>query len=240
MDLVSDVSDDKLATFGRRFLRRYADHGFQSMQKRDVELLLFYELELCGVIDPGSDNHSIAKTLRVTPARVKALRRDAWARWAEANEVRDHLRQTLAKLFCDDALATLLTENEKVCREDRLLPVLLEHPSDRAEVEQALKRRHSVPRYARNREVLLVPHQQLIALADELVPGGVDKKHLATIRAAFLKDATLKSLLTKDLSKLSWAEARTVLNTMIGEVLQKASVDVTAKALSGALGALFR
>lgn len=239
MDLTSDVSDDKLATFARRFLRRYADHGFQSMQKRDVELLLYYELELCGVLDPGSDNHSIAKTLRLTPTKIKSLRRDAWARWAEPNEVRDHLRQTLANLFRDEVLSTLLEENESVCRQDKLLPVMLEHPSDRAEVEQALKRRHSVPRYARNREVLLVPHRQLLALVDEVVPGGIEKKKLATIRNAFLKDATLKGLLTKDITKLSWSEARAVLNATVGEALQKASIDVASKALSGAIGPLF-
>ena len=117
--------------------------------------------------------------------------------------------------------------------------MLLEHPSDRAEVEQALKRRHSVPRYARNHEVLLVPHRQLTALVDEIVPNGVEKKKLVTIRAAFSKDATLKSFLAKDISKLSWSEARVVLNTTLGEVLQKATIDVAAKALSSALGPLF-
>jgi len=163
------------------------------------------------------------------------LRRDSWARWAEDNEVKEHLRATLTGLLSVEALTTVLTENKKAWSADGLIPLLLEHPSDRAEVEQFMKRRHSIPHYAKNREVILVPHKVLLDLAASL-GGSVQKKQLAVVRSAFAKDADLKSFLTKDIRELSWTEARQVLNKTVAEMLHKASLDAAARGLGVVFG----
>ena len=235
VDLTSKLEDTQLARFAARFLNHYGKHGFQSLNKRDVDLLLFYELELAGILDPNASNHEVARKLRLTPRRVASLRRDAWARWAEQNEIVDHLRRTLAQIFEPEALETLLAENRKRWSEDALIPIVLEHPSDRAELEQLLKARHSVPQFARNREVLLVPSVQLLAIIEQL-SGPVDKKQLERIQKAFSKDADLASLLTTDLRELTWAKARAALGNTLAAVAKKAAVDVGAKAL----GSVFR
>ncbi|MEZ4225566.1 MAG: hypothetical protein R3B13_31730 [Polyangiaceae bacterium] len=233
--LLAKAQTPELECFARRFLTKYMAQGFQSLSKRDVELLLFYELELSDLVSAAASNHDVAKRLRLTAKKVATLRRDAWARWAEDNEIQDHLRATLRGLFTPDALATVLTENKRAWRSDGLVPLLLEHPSDRAEVEQFLKRRHSIPHYARNREVLLVPYKLLIELSASL-GTPVEKKQLTQIRAAFLKDADLKGLLTRDLRELSWREARQVLNNTVAEMLHKTSVDAASRGLGAVLG----
>lgn len=237
VDLTSNADEGRLARFATRFLNHYGAHGFQSLAKRDVDLLLFYELELAGLIDPNASNHDVARQLRLTPRRVVGLRRDAWARWAEQNEITDHLRGTLVALFEPEALETLLRENRKRWREDGLVPLLLEHPSDRSEMEQLLKARHSVPSYPRNREVLLVPHAQLLSITAEL-GGEVGPKKLDRIQKAFAKDADLEAFLTTDLRELSWAKARAALGTTLARVMQKAAVDAGARALGGVFGPL--
>ncbi|HMR05636.1 MAG TPA: hypothetical protein PKA88_07650 [Polyangiaceae bacterium] len=233
--LVSKSDGPELERFARRFLSKYLAHGFQSLSKRDVELLLFYELELSDLISASASNHDVAKSLRLTGRKVSNLRRDAWARWAEENEIKEHLRASLKQLLSVEALTTVLSENRRAWSGDGLIPLLLEHPSDRAEVEQFLKRRHSIPHYAKNREVILVPHKLLLDLSAGL-GGTVQKKQLSIVRSAFIKDADLKAFLTKDLRELSWREARQVLNVTVAEMLHKASVDAAARGLSSVFG----
>ncbi|AEQ95144.1 hypothetical protein XOC_0938 [Xanthomonas oryzae pv. oryzicola BLS256] len=69
------------AAFGNEFLRLTLLQGFQSLTKRDLELLIFVLLERDGAISRNSSNAMVALQLRVTSAKVKALRRDGYARW---------------------------------------------------------------------------------------------------------------------------------------------------------------
>ena len=69
------------AGFANEFLRLTLLQGFQSLTKRDLELLIFVLLERDGAIQRAESNFSVASHLRVTPAKVKALRRDGYARW---------------------------------------------------------------------------------------------------------------------------------------------------------------
>lgn len=238
VDLVAGCDDPQLARFAARFLNHYTAHGFQSLTKRDVDLLLFYELELSGIVDRNASNHDVARELRLTPRRVAALRRDAWARWAQQNEINEHLRRTLGALFEIDVIKTLLKENGKRWREDGLVPVLLEHPSDRAEMEQLLKARHSVPQYARNHEVLLVPHTQLLAIAESLT-GKVSSEAVRKIQQNFAESTDLKSFLTTDITELSWGKARGALINTLVDVMQKSAADRAAQALVAIFRPLF-
>ncbi len=238
-NLVSKAEGPELERFARRFLNKYLSAGFQSLSKRDVELLLFYELELSGLVSAQASNHDVSKALRVTPRKVASLRRDAWARWAQDNEVQTHLKETLRALFEEEALLGVLEQNRKAWKEDGLLPLLLEHPSDRAELEELLKRRKCIAHHPRNREVLLVPHAPLLDVVAGL-SGEVDEKRLGHVRAGFAKSSDLKTFLTKDVRKLSWKEARAVLNTTVAEIVNKATVDGVAKGLSAIYGGLLR
>ena len=69
------------AAFGNEFLRLTLLQGFQSLTKRDLELLIFVLLERDGTVGRDESNATVAARLRVTPAKIKALRRDGYARW---------------------------------------------------------------------------------------------------------------------------------------------------------------
>ncbi len=69
------------AGFGDEFPRLTLLQGFQSLTKRDLELLIFVLLERDGAISRADSNAAVALKLRVTTAKVKALRRDGYARW---------------------------------------------------------------------------------------------------------------------------------------------------------------
>lgn len=237
--LVSKADGPELERFARRFLTKYLSAGFQSLSKRDVELLMYYELELSGMVSAQASNHEVAKALRVTARKIALLRRDAWARWAQDNEVSDHLKTTLRGLFEEEALLSLLSQNKRAWKEDGLLPLLLEHPVDRAEVEERLKQKKHIVHHARNREVLLVPHGPLLDVVAGL-SGAVDEKRLSAIRSAFAKSSDLKQFLTKDVRTLSWKEARSVLNATMADIVHKATVDGVAKGVAAIYGGLLR
>lgn len=231
LDLIKKAGESELLKFAEVFLGTYGAQGFQALSKRDTDLLLFYTLEASGVLDSRAGNHDVARLLRVTPRRVALLRRDAWARWAEPTDVREHLTFTLRSVFQPAPLERLLRENRGRWKQDGLLPLLLEHPSDRDEVEQFLKSAHSTPHHARNPEVLLVPKDQVVPLLD-FAASGLDKARQGAIKKAFASNTKLGEFLTRDISKLSAAEARAVLNNTVGAIFEKASVDLAAKGLS--------
>ena len=71
------------AAFAAEFLRQTQLQGFGALSKRDLELLVFVLLERDGAIDRNASNHAAAQRLRVTPAKLRALRRDGYARWRQ-------------------------------------------------------------------------------------------------------------------------------------------------------------
>jgi hypothetical protein len=239
-ELTATLTDPALATFARRFLNRALEHGFSSMSKKELELLLFFEMELAGVVSGTADNHAVARDLRLTPQRVRSLRRDAWARWATQRECRAHLRATLEDWFSRESLETVLREHEKLVQGEKLIPVLLEHPGDRAELEQLLKRRRSVPQHDRNSEVLLVPVRQLITLATDLLESEAADPVIANLKRAVEKDSTIKSLLVDGLEDFNLAKLRSALGNSLASMLESATLDVGTKALAAVFGSFLR
>ena len=66
-ELIKNASEADLLGFSKTFLGTYGAHGFQSLAKRDADLLLFYALEHSGVVDSREGNHQVARRLRLTP-----------------------------------------------------------------------------------------------------------------------------------------------------------------------------
>ena len=122
-EVIKNAEEADLLAFAKTFLGTYGTHGFQSLAKRDTDLLLFYALEHSGVIDSRASNHQVARRLKLTPKRVSNLRRDAWARWAEPSDVRDHLAHTLKACFAAPALERVLKQNRSAWKTDKLSPL---------------------------------------------------------------------------------------------------------------------
>ena len=205
------------AGFGNEFLRLTLLQGFQSLTKRDLELLIFVLLERDGAIDRGDSNAAVALQLRVTPAKVKGLRRDGYARWrALVPEDADAALQRIAATVLTEAnLRSGAKHVSERSRKEGFLAIRIEHPDDAQRFEQAIVEVGALPVYERNREVVAVRFDTLVALAER--SGFLQPDTEAVVKALRkLAPASeeLADLLEKDVTKLRWEDARNALNSL--------------------------
>ena len=205
------------AAFAHEFLRQTQLQGFGALSKRDLELLVFVLLERDGAIDRNASNHAAAGQLRVTPAKLRALRRDGYARWRQlvAEPADAALRRILGHVLDEANLRAGSSHVSERSRKDGFLAVRIEHPDDRQQFEQAILDAGALPVYERNREVLAVRFDTLVALAERsgfLQPDT--EAVLKQLRALAPASEELAGLLKKDVSRLRWEDARNALNSL--------------------------
>ena len=205
------------AAFAAEFLRQTQLQGFGALSKRDLELLVYVLLERDGAIDRNSSNHAAASLLRITPAKLRALRRDGYARWRQlvAEPADVALRRILGHVLTDANLRAGSRHVSERSRKDGFLAVRVEHPDDRLQLEQAILDAGALPVYERNREVLAVRFDTLVALAER--SGFLQPDTEAVVKAVRkLAPASeeLADLLEKDVTKLRWEDARNALNSL--------------------------
>lgn len=205
------------AAFAHEFLRQTQLQGFGALSKRDLELLVFVLLERDGAIDRNASNHAAAGQLRVTPAKLRALRRDGYARWRQlvAEPADAALRRILGHVLDEANLRAGSRHVSERSRKDGFLAVRIEHPDDRQQFEQAILDAGALPVYERNREVLAVRFDTLVALAERsgfLQPDT--EAVLKQLRALAPASEELAELLKKDVSRLRWEDARNALNSL--------------------------
>src|SRR5690606_33672853 len=100
-------------------------------------------------------------------------------------------------------------------RKGGFLAVRIEHPDDRARFEQAILDAGGLPVYERNREVLAVRFDTLVALAER--SGFLQPDTEAVVRRLReLAPASqeLAELLRKDLAQIGWQDVRNALNSL--------------------------
>jgi len=203
------------AGFGQRILNQYTTEGWGSLSKRDLELLVFILLEKDGVLRRNDSNYDLGRMLRITEAKVSALRRDAYARWRPLIDEQsgDVLRRVFKQAIDQERLQQTIkfaTDRKMV---EGFIPMLVEHPDDRSEVEHAIKAAGAIPIYERNREVLLVHHETFLKIADDIGILETDPKKIQIQLQKMLGDQqSLKDFLTTPIKKLTVDSARTALN----------------------------
>ncbi|KAF1711138.1 hypothetical protein CSC70_04220 [Pseudoxanthomonas kalamensis DSM 18571] len=205
------------AAFGNEFLRLTLLQGFQSLTKRDLELLIFVLLERDGAIGRGEGNAAVAARLRVTPAKVKALRRDGYARWRALvhEENADAMRRILSTVLTEVNLRAGVRHVSAASRKDGFLAIRVEHPDDAQRFEQAILDVDALPVYERNREVVAVRFDTLLKLGEtwgwlQPDPQPVVRELKKLAPAA----EEVADLLKKDVGKLRWEDARNALNSL--------------------------
>ncbi|MBE2291558.1 MAG: hypothetical protein J0L89_07340 [Xanthomonadales bacterium] len=205
------------AAFAAEFLRQAQLQGFGALGKRDLELLVYVLLERDGAIDRNASNHAAAQQLRVTPAKLRALRRDGYARWRQlvAEPADAALRRILGHVLAPANLRAGSRHVAERSRKDGFLAVRVDHPDDRQLLEQAILDAGALPVYERNREVLAVRFDTLVALAER---GGFLQPDveamLKELRRLAPASEELADLLKKDLAKLRWDDLRSALNSL--------------------------
>ncbi len=92
------------------------------------------------------------------------------------------------------------------------VPLIVEHPDDRMEIENAIKEAGGIPVYERNREVLLIHYKILIGIASELGIVIDKRKAQLEIKRVVGDAETLKGFLTKPLNQITREDIRDALN----------------------------
>jgi hypothetical protein len=205
------------AGFAEQFLRLSLMQGFGSLNKRDLELLTFVLLERDGAISRSSSNAVAALQLRITPTRVKSLRRDGYARWrALVPEESDAaLQRIVATVLTEDNLRSGAKHVSERAKKDGFLAIRVEHPDDAQQFEQAILEVGALPVYERNREVVAVRFDTLLKIAERW--GYLQPDPAAITRELKKLQPTaseVADLLQKDLTKLRWEDARNALNSL--------------------------
>ena len=205
------------AGFGNEFLRLTLLQGFQSLTKRDLELLIFVLLERDGAIDRGASNAAVALQLRVTPAKVKGLRRDGYARWrALVPEDADAALQRIAATVLTEAnLRSGAKHVSERSRKEGFLAIRIEHPDDAQRFEQAIVEVGALPVYERNREVVAVRFDTLLKIAERwgyLPPDP--QAAVAALKKLAPASEEVADLLKKDVTQLRWDDVRRALNSL--------------------------
>ncbi|KAA8919010.1 hypothetical protein CEK64_14720 [Xanthomonas sontii] len=205
------------AGFADEFLRLTLLQGFQSLTKRDLELLIFVLLERDGAISRSDSNNAVAMRLRVTPAKVKGLRRDGYARWRalvpEDNEAA--LQRIVATVLTEDNLRAGAKHVSERSKKDGFLAIRIEHPDDQQRFEQAIVDVGAMPVYERNRDVMAVRFDTLLKIAERwgyLQPEPDKVTHELQKLAPTAEEVA--DLLKKDVSKLRWEDVRRALNSL--------------------------
>jgi hypothetical protein len=221
------------SAFGKTLLEQYLEQGFQSLGKRDLDLLIFILLERDGALPRSSTNFEVARLLRLTPSRVRALRRDAYARWrplVEDDRIKA-LERVLSSVLTEANLAAAATHAAEKTRAEGFLAIRVEHADDKEEFEQAILDSGGIPIYERNRDVLAVRFETLLTMSERM--GTLDKDPAKMRRAlrqlAPTADA-VEQILAKNLKDLTWTDARAALN-VVGISVVKGVVDAKVTAL---------
>jgi sulfur transfer complex TusBCD TusB component (DsrH family) len=212
------------AVFSETLLNYFMEQGWQSLSKRDLELLIFILLEKDGVIDKFASNHTIAKQLRLTPAKISALRKDSYARWRPLLGItgEDMIKHILKNTLTEKKLASGARYAAEKTARDGFLALMIEHPDYRAELEEALKNLDAIPVYERNPQVILIHHDTLFELAKQfdLLDDFKDiQSNLKSLCSDKVKD--LEGFLKKKAKDLTWDDVRAALSATTAKVIAK-------------------
>ena len=205
------------AGFANEFLRLTLLQGFQSLTKRDLELLIFVLIERDGAINRSDSNAAVALQLRVTPAKVKGLRRDGYARWRALvpEEGDSALQRIVAAVLTEANLRSGAKHVSERSRKEGFLAIRIEHPDDAQRFEQAILDVGAIPVYERNREVVAVRFDTLLNIAERwnyLQPDP--QATLDALKKLAPASEEVADLLKKDVTQLRWVDLRRALNSL--------------------------
>lgn len=139
------LTDQEARELGKAIGSLVQERGLGAISRKDYELIVFHHISTSAA--HRSDwNYVLANKLKVTEAKIKALRLESSIRHKPANH----------KAVLGDIVGRILDEMNKPEFTGGVVSISLENPVDRREFEYAVKLvKHSVE-YGLNREILKV------------------------------------------------------------------------------------
>lgn len=161
--------------FGEKFVERYLAHGFGSMTKAEVDILVFHLLSDSEKIKDKSNYH-VANLLQIAESKVKSLRLSAALKYEQANH-----KEVLLKI-----VSRITSEMENPEFVSGQIRITIENPVEKRELEHAIKSVGRNIEHGLNKEIL---HISPIALF-ELVVSNLEnpEKEFENIIQAQIKD----------------------------------------------------
>ncbi len=138
------------------FHKEYLQHGFQSLSKKDLDLLLFYLIQKYGFIDQTASIYDTALALKITPQKVKSFRLESYIRWGEL-ESGDVIRRVLSKIFTEENVQYLQEHHTELIKKGKI-PLLIEDPVEKFELENRIKKHNGIIKYERGYETIIVDY----------------------------------------------------------------------------------
>ena len=133
----------------------------------------------------------------------------------------DVLKRIFQHAFSPDRLSKLSQYATERRMSEGFIPLTVEHPDDRMELENAIKEAGGVPIFERNREVLLIHYKVLIDIAFQLGIVADPQKAQQEIKRLVGVTETLRGFLTKPLPDITGGDIRDALNDAGASVLEE-------------------
>jgi len=207
IDNLQKIDSIKSKDFLIYFLQYYLQNGFQSLSKKDIDLLLFYLMEEYSIFD-GKDNYQKAKQLKITPVRLKSLQLELYMRWGKQTQ-KDILLKLFSRIFSKENIASLIKEQKEKLKKG-YIPLVIENPVEKLELERVLKENNSIVEYNLNKEIIDVKLQTLILISYLI---NDNKEKLLKELNKFSKQNNLKEVITtRDIQDLTIDDFRLIIN----------------------------
>lgn len=120
----------------QKFLDIYLKNGFQSLSKKDIDLLIFYFMEQDELIE-GNTNYYKSRFLRITPNKLATLQLESYMRWGDENRG-EILREFFRKTFEEKKLNKTIEEQRDIIKKGKI-PLTIENSVERLQLERTLK-----------------------------------------------------------------------------------------------------
>lgn len=207
----------------QKFLDIYLKNGFQSLSKKDIDLLIFYFMEQDELIE-GNTNYYKSRFLRITPNKLATLQLESYMRWGDENRG-EILREFFRKTFEEKRLNKTIEEQRDIIKKGKI-PLTIENSVERLQLERTLKEINSNIEYTLNKEVIVVDVKTLF----EIVYFSIDNKEKIKQLLNNIEELDVYEYLTKkDFRNITFDEYRKLLNQIGFEGIKEIGKGILSK-----------
>lgn len=180
----------KAQAFAEHFADGYLAPAFGARSKTEIDLLVFTALIRAGAIDPTGAIYDLARSLNVTPAKVRSLLLNWQLRdpqWRD--DLGGRLREAL--------------QRTRFSKDGTLLTFGIESPLLKEDVVARLKAKGVFADASFSRDIVRMPVEAFVEFLDDLIDPGTKREFVARLtKDKQLKDKSFKAIASGVLGKL--------------------------------------
>lgn len=224
------LSQDQRAMFAEKFLKRYLDPSFGSMTKSEIDLLVFALLYEVGAIAETEPLYTVARNLRITSSRARALKMRVQLR--DTTQTEENLRRRIVACLSQVRFA----------KDGTLIVFGVEDPLLQEDIAARLKKLGATADSSFNRELVRIQLDAFVDFIADLLPDDRHELVRKALVKAGMEDVSFKGVLLGALGKLGERVAGEAAGTLAKEAGEMAGSAIKSLFLSaeGALTSVWR